>query len=219
MKNTKQVLSNKFNTDMKDHCFHYEKIDTPHIVIYKWENGIAYKAPYKCLHKQMDNLMMIDTFIKNKFKIKNKRGEYYLFANEMHDYVVDDLEIRELTLQDEFLLERMMDACRPEESSLAQITIHDIHVLGGFIKGELVGLSSILDLWGAYDIGIITHPNFRKRGVSSALVAGNAKWVLAQNKICMYRCDEDNLGSYKTALKLSFEKTVDVIIYELEKEV
>lgn len=213
--NYKEILSTKFKQTCIAGCFLYEKIDTSQVIVYKWDEGVYYKAPYKCLSKQMKTIEEMDRHIQSKCNVIQKREEYYLFIEDVQ--MTSTIDIKELGLQDEEIVEKMKAACTIRENEEAQITIHDTHCIGAFVDNELVGISSILSLWGAYDIGVIVHPAYRNRGVSSALVAYNANWVLSQDKICMYRCDGDNIGSYKSALKVGFNKVVDVVIYDIER--
>lgn len=215
----KVMLKHKFNTNIKENAFLFDKIDTSHIILYKWSDGFAYRAQYKCIPANFSNssLEEICTYVEHKFDIVNKRGEFYMFTEYMDNYDVDEVEVRELEYKDIEILEDLKSACDPQEVNLAQIMIDDIHVLGAFIEGKLVGVSSILDLWGTYDIGILVHQNYRRKGISSMLVAQNAQWILKRDKICMYRCDDFNVGSINTAKKLGFKIEVEVIIYELKK--
>ena len=211
-----EVLSNKFETKLKKGCFHFQKMKSPYIVLYEWKDGFAYRAQYKCLPHDC-TLAQACIYIESNFKIKDKRGEYMMFCDTLKNKQVEQLEIRELELGDEQLLEAMKAKCSVSEVEVAQLSIHDIHPIGGFINGELIGASSILSLWGAYDIGIIVEPNSRKKGISSALVYANAKWAHTQEYPSMYRCDEDNIASYHCGLSLGYQEDVKIIVYELEK--
>lgn len=213
----KIMLKHKFNTEIKENAFLFEKINTPHIILYKWNDGFAYRAQYKCIPSNISSLEEICTYVENKFDIDNKRGEFYMFNEHIDLFEVDGVYVRELNYQDNEALEDMKSDCNPDEIELAQIMIHDLHVLGAFIDDRLVGVSSILDLWGTYDIGILVHPYYRRKGISAMLVSHNAKWVLEQGKICMYRCDDFNTGSINTAKKLGFKTEIEVIIYNLKK--
>lgn len=219
MKQYKEMLSHKFCCEITDNIMIYEKIDTPYIVLYKWSDGFAYRAQYKCIPAHFSNSSSekICTYVEYKFGIANKRGEFYMFTEHMDNYIVDEVEVRELEYKDIEILENLKSACDPQEVNIAQIMIDDIHVLGAFVKDKLVGVSSILDLWGTYDIGILVHPDYRRQGISTMLVSANANWVLSENKICMYRCDDFNIGSINTAKKLGFQTEVEVIIYELKE--
>lgn len=215
--NHKIMLKHKFNTEIKEHAFLFEKINTPHIVLYKWNDGFAYRAQYKCIPSNISNLEDICAYVERKFDIKSKRGEYYMFTDDMDLFEVDGVKIRELNYQDAEALEDMKSDCDPDDVEIAQIMIDDLHVLGAFMDDRLVGISSILDLWGTYDIGILVHPHYRKKGISTMLVSHNAKWVLEQDKICMYRCDDFNVGSINTAKKLGFKTEIEVIVYDLKE--
>ncbi|NBK98898.1 MAG: GNAT family N-acetyltransferase [Erysipelotrichia bacterium] len=216
--NYKQMLQCKFKQELKAHKVIFEKLDTPHIVLYKWEDGFAYRAPYKCLPSKEMALEEMCYYIENKFNVIHKRGEFYMFTEQVKRYVAKDVVVRLLSYHEVELLEEMKAECASSEVNLAQIMIDDIHVLGAFVEGKLVGVSSILDLWNTYDIGILVHPKYRKRGISSMLVSENARWVLAQNKLCMYRCDDFNTGSIRTAKKLGFSTKVEVVVYEIKEE-
>lgn len=210
------IMSNKFNHSLKKGCFHYEKIASNHIVLYEWENGFVYRAMYKCLPNKI-NLAQACIYIESKFKVIHKRGEYIMFAHTLQKTEVAGLTIRELRLQDELLLEQMKAQCAQKEVEVAQISIHDVHPIGAFIDGVLVAAVSILDLWGAYDIGVICHPQFRNRKIARALAYASAEWANQQGHVSMYRCDDDNVASYHCGASLGFQADVRVMIYEIEK--
>lgn len=214
----KRALSVKFDTQIKSGKTIFKKIDSPHIVLYEWEDGRAYSANYKCLPALKKMKDMCD-YIESNIPFKKKRGEYYLFLDTLNKIELPkNVEIRLLNYQDEKQLENLKAACDSKECEIAQIMIYDIHVLGAFVNHTLVGVSSIIELFNAYDIGILVHPQHRRQGISSALVYENTLWAQAQEKLCMYRCDDNNIGSYKSGLKVGFKKEVDIIIYDLKEE-
>lgn len=208
----------KFDTQIKSGKTIFKKIDSPHIVLYEWEDGRAYCANYKCLPALKKMKDMCD-YIENNIPFKKKRGEYYLFLDTLNKIEIPrDVHIRLLDYQDEMQLAQLKAACNPKECEIAQIMIYDIHVLGAFVKDTLVGVSSIIQLFNAYDIGILVHPQYRKQGISSALVYENTRWAQGQDKLCMYRCDDDNIASYKCGLKVGFKKEVDIVVYDLKED-
>lgn len=212
-----EVLKHLFIHSHNKDNYLYAKLDTPHIVLYAWESGFAYKARYKCLPANQFSLQKQCDYIEAHFATKKKHKEYYLFTDRLSSYPTAHIKIRLLTYQDMDLLEAMKRECPQNELAMAQIKIDDIHVLGAFIKDKLIGACSVLELWSAYDIGVLVHPDYRRQHVATTLVANCAEWILSQAKLCMYRCDDFNIGSYHTALKLGFIKKIDVVIYDLEK--
>ncbi len=211
-----RIMSNKFNKSLKRDCFYYEKGSEKYIVLYHWQDGFAYRAGFKCLPNKI-GFEEACSYIENRFKIKEKRKEYMMFADTLIKRETNDLEIRELRLEEEILLEQLKEACDIAEVEVAQLSIHDIHPLGGFVDGKLVAASSILSLWGAYDIGVITHPHHRQKGYSRALAYANAVWATQEGYPSMYRCDEDNIASYRCGLSLGYKEDVIIVVYELEK--
>lgn len=55
-----------------------------------------------------------------------------------------------------------------------------------------------------YEIGIATHPDYRGQGLATLTAAYLIKKGLDRNLTPVWSCDCDNIGSWKTALKLGF---------------
>lgn len=64
------------------------------------------------------------------------------------------------------------------------------------------------------DVGIVTHPEHRRRGLAAVATAATVEYCLNSGfKAVGWHCDEENVGSRKTAEKVGFEKTCEYIHY------
>ena len=92
--------------------------------------------------------------------------------------------------------EEFMSECSKNDLEEGQVSLEDPVVFGCFHKNKLVGVTSYW-FWGETlaDIGVIVHPQHRKKGIAKALVSKLCKWGINHNKINLYRHDEINSKS------------------------
>ena len=91
-------------------------------------------------------------------------------------------------------------------------------IFGCYYDNKLVSVSSNLN-WGEHlaDIGILTDSDYRKKGFGKATVNALCGWNIEQGKINQYRCDAENLRSFRTAKRLGFEVTA--LVYRFKTEI
>jgi GNAT superfamily N-acetyltransferase len=81
----------------------------------------------------------------------------------------------------------------------------DVLAIGAYDGGELIGLAGCsADSAELRQIGIDVLPEYRKRGVASALTSRLAVEVLARGKVPYYCCAWSNVGSAANAVKSGF---------------
>lgn len=92
-------------------------------------------------------------------------------------------------------------------------------VVGCYYKDLLVSAASATHYWANFaDLGIITHPDFRGKGLGKAVVSALTERVLKEtNKIPLYRADEiANPASFKIAQSLGYKKKSEQISLEFQ---
>ncbi len=195
----------------------FQKVRKAQVILYVWRNGYAYQAPYRCIPTTLQDLETITMCIKRNFPAFQERKEYYLFCT-MAPSLPNQLpiEIRLLNALDQEQVIELKQQCDAKEVVLAELNAYDFHALGAFLNGKLVGISSLVEICGIYDVAVLVHPFYRQKGIASLLVANNSEWAIQQRGICMYRCDDFNQASYALAQKLGFEKKMDIFYYEWE---
>ena len=64
------------------------------------------------------------------------------------------------------------------------------------------------------DVGIITHPAHRRKGLAAVAVAATVEHCLNHGFSAIgWHCNADNVGSYKTAEKVGFERKREYVYY------
>ncbi|MGD8998634.1 MAG: GNAT family N-acetyltransferase, partial [Anaerolineae bacterium] len=64
------------------------------------------------------------------------------------------------------------------------------------------------------DLGVITHPAHRRRGLAAVAVAASAEHCLSHGFTAVgWHCNADNVGSWRTAEKVGFERNRDYAYY------
>lgn len=87
--------------------------------------------------------------------------------------------------------------------------------------GEIAAYSSAIpfDMAAQYgDIGIMTRPEYRGRGLGTIAVAAMCARLRHDGLEPLYRCDEDNVGSIKVSAGLGFEITTQLVAYRFPVE-
>jgi RimJ/RimL family protein N-acetyltransferase len=99
-------------------------------------------------------------------------------------------------------------------------SVEDFVAHGGFAFGtlhhnELVSWSVADAVAGSRcEIGIRTHPHYRRRGLATLTTLAAVDYALASGLVEVgWHCNADNRGSIGTALKAGFEKERDYVAY------
>ena len=81
----------------------------------------------------------------------------------------------------------------------------DILGIGAYDAGKLIGLAGAsADCPNMWQIGIDVLPEYRNRGVASALTSALAVEILRRNKVPFYCCAWSNLASARNAMRSGF---------------
>jgi GNAT superfamily N-acetyltransferase len=113
---------------------------------------------------------------------------------------------RWMSPSDSSALELLKAACTAYELALAQITMEDPLIVGCFSGELLVGVASTLDVSADIaDIGVLTHPRWRGRGIAAGLAGLLRNTVVEQGRVAQYTTMLSNRGSVRTAEKAGFD--------------
>lgn len=212
-----QIMKLLFSRKVKPNEIIFKRDLRPQIIVYKWEEGIAYSSPFKLFSSTMRSLDEMCSNISFKHPEFIKRKEYYMFADTLHCINNNDLILRPLKYSDEEALEKLQEACSKAENDVAHITIYDTNIIGAFYNNKLVGVCC-MDLYkGIYDIAVLVHSEYRNQKIASTLIYYNAKKAIDERGICMYRVDDFNIASIQTAKNVGFKTKIEVLFYELEE--
>jgi RimJ/RimL family protein N-acetyltransferase len=80
-------------------------------------------------------------------------------------------------------------------------------VLGLFSDDRLVAVAShfLFEDFGIAAPGVLTHPDYRRRGYGTAVVSAAVAWALERELIIEWSTNESNLGSLAIAHRLGFQ--------------
>lgn len=85
-------------------------------------------------------------------------------------------------------------------------------------KGALVSMSfSSYKFGDQLELGIETNPEFRGKGLAEIVCSALIDYCLEKNYEPIWACRKENIGSYKLALKLGFQPTLELPYYRLSK--
>ena len=130
---------------------------------------------------------------------------YYLFPSDLPDYTPPlPFNLRRLTETDAEAMSALHAANTPQDVDEASVEVTHQAAFGCFFEGTLTAAASGYERTGFLDIGVLTHPGFRKKGLGRAAVGGLCSWAQEHDLIAQYRHDLLNTGSQRTALSLNF---------------
>lgn len=137
---------------------------------------------------------------------------YIMFINIK--VLVDDQDksVRRLTHKDETAFEEFLNACSKSDKDEGMVSLEDNDVYGAFINGKLASVSSTW-YWGEVlaDIGVLTHPKYRKRRLASKTVR---KLMSDVDRTFIWRCDSRNEVSFNLGTQIGFIPTGKVFEFK-----
>ena len=136
---------------------------------------------------------------------------YYLenTTEEGYRYSGDQVEVRQISLNDLSAFEQMTDACSEEDLDAGYVEIDHSIVIGVFLGAKMVCRASAYPFMKSteiYDIGYITHPDFKGKGYGSPCCSALVKEILKQKKVPQIRVQAQISGSIRVAEKVRFVK-------------
>lgn len=147
-----------------------------------------------------------------KYKVKD--STYLFFINDLKlDEIIDSPLCRELTIKDELIFNEFKKSCSKEDKEEGMVSLEDDFVYGLFNNKKIVAVSSLWN-WGDIisDIGVLVHPNFRKKGYAKIVCQTLMKNI---KRKFVWRCDSSNIASNNLAKSIGFIKSG--LIQELEE--
>jgi len=130
---------------------------------------------------------------------------FYLYPPELPDYLPAALfTVRQLTSADQAAMDDLHTANPPADAAEGEVEVTHEVAFGCFLNDQLVAAASGYRRTGFMDIGVLTHPGFRRQGLGKAVVGMLCDWSIRHEVIAQYRCDEENTASRAVAGGLNF---------------
>jgi len=131
---------------------------------------------------------------------------FYLYPPEFRPALAGEgFVLRQLTQDDVDALAALQAACAAAEAEEAEVSVEDEIGFGCFSGTRLVSIATGFRLTGFMDIGVLTHPDYRRRGLGKACVSALCRWCVDNDIIAQYRCRAKNTGSRSIAEGLNFD--------------
>lgn len=124
--------------------------------------------------------------------------------------------------EDVVLMQAFVDASDPDDLDEAEVAMDELDDLAVAVLGPDGGIGAFAsarpfeqDHWFG-DIGIVSAPNVRRRGLGAAAVSLLVSDVLLPAGVePLYRCDPENTGSDRLSASLGFEPALSLTVVEL----
>ncbi len=169
---------------------------------------IVKKIKINDFNKKISMDQLKDIFDNQNFT--DEQNTHCLFLNpESHKTVSPpkDYKIREIDKSFKDKFNELKKECSKDDLKEAQVSINDDYIVGCFHNNKLVAAASYW-FWGQglADIGVITHPEFRKKGLSKATISYLTLQGIELDRINIYRHAADNKASKRLALAMNFQE-------------
>ena len=130
---------------------------------------------------------------------------YYLYPDDLPDYTAPHpFKLRQLTEADADAMSALHAANTPEDVDEGFVEVTHQIAFGCFFNEQLVAAASGYERTGFLDIGVLTHPEFRQKGLGKGVVSCLCAWANEHNIIAQYRHNVLNTGSQNVAGSLNF---------------
>lgn len=189
----------------------------PNYVLYELYDVTIYRGCNPCISHTCRSIEEMIQEISKSYTIKKLHEESYFYCDRLLlKNTPEHITFQTLKQHHVDHLHQLKAQCPVKEVEVADVNIDDYMVFGAFLDKKLVSAASVIYMEGAYDIGILTMPEYRGKGISTSLVQYCNDWILAQGGLSQYRCENRNTASYHTALKAGFEKEIRACLITLE---
>ncbi len=168
-----------------------------------------------CMPDASDGMTINDILAYNPgYFIHDKTYMNILNSNHEIEYLLpSEYKVKRITESDKLIFDQFLSHISDEDKEQGQVSCDDDLVFGVFNNDMLVSVGSYWYWGNVADIGVITHPDYRGKGLITACVANLVKNT---DRITLWRASADNTASTATANKLGFTRIGN--IYELVKK-
>lgn len=142
--------------------------------------------------------------------------EYFLHIekNKLNSIDFGDYEVKQIDDSYKKQFDIFQSELTEADKEAGFVELDHIAIFAAFDKDKIVSASSIIDYGPFKDIGVITHPAYRKKNLGAAAVQQSTKWCFENNEIPLYRCEVENVGSLNIAKKIGYEKYIEIDAYK-----
>lgn len=133
---------------------------------------------------------------------------YYLSPNEFIPFSPEEeFTVRQLSMKDKKDLDALHKACPFDEVDNAYVHIDHELAFGAFFEHKLVSAASAYDWRGfAVDAGVLTRPDFRRKGLGKAVISAICEKEIVNDRIMQYRAHIELISSWKIPESLGFKR-------------
>jgi GNAT superfamily N-acetyltransferase len=131
---------------------------------------------------------------------------YYLYPSDLAQYSpTPPFLLRRLSEADVEAMSALHSANTPEDVDEGFVEVTHRVAFGCFLGEQLAAAASGYERTGFLDIGVLAHPEFRKKGLGKAVVGAICDWANQNNIIAQYRHNILNTSSQHVAKSLNFQ--------------
>jgi len=161
------------------------------------------------LRNPIRDLQGMREFLK-KIGFRLDRPDRFFYANEMEfrpKPIPQGVVVRPLKESDQLAFEEMTHATSKEDLEAGFVELDHTLVFGAFIHEKMVSRASAFafdqEEW-IFDVGYVTHPDYRNQGFGAMCASELTKQVFAMNKIPQIRVEPQRKASLQVAHTLGY---------------
>lgn len=128
--------------------------------------------------------------------------------------------VRQLSQDDTKAFAAFQAACSDEDREEGDVGLDHEIIFGVLDNERIVAAASTYEMWDMIDIGVLTHPDYRKQGLGKAVVSAVCQHYLQRtddDRIVLYRHATINQGSNGIAHGLNYQLFATTIYVKFEK--
>lgn len=122
--------------------------------------------------------------------------------------VPDGFTVRPASPEDNAAFQAFLETCSEAERTEGEVGLDDEVAYAAFDGTRMVALASSYEHIGMIDIGVLTDPAYRGRGLGRAVVAAISRHYLDdpdEARLLLYRHEITNTGSQRLALSVGYQ--------------
>lgn len=182
--------------DLKDFVLEYRLLQTSLVCVPPNLEAVA-SARFTNTNAALEPDRMIALF---PALLERRWEDYVWYTGERP--ALQDTPIRALTTNDAQQLEELRAACSEIERDTGDVEISQHSVIGWLETGALLSAASLIVEGQIADVGVLTHPDHRGRGLGKAVVTALIHRALEAGLTVQYMTQQENTGSRRIAAAL-----------------
>lgn len=147
--------------------------------------------------------------------------QFYVLTPEAFKHIPppQPFTVRQLQETDRNAFQAFLGHCTEDDIASSDVEINHDVAYGIFDGERIVSMASVFEWLGCLDIGILTDPTYRGKGLAKTAVSATAKHILQDPRPIFYRHETSNIASGRIAQAVGYAHVTAVYSMKVLKDV